>query len=461
MKIFRKQNLKNLLSKARENKERSLSALDLTLMSVGSVIGTGVMVLTGIVAAKQSGPATSVAFIGGGIAAAIIVLCYAELSSSIPSAGGSYSFTYVSLGEIIAYIAGLCIVIGYTLCTATVASGWGAYLMSLLNTLGIKLPKAFTSIPSAGGIVNLPAMLSILLIVFIISLGTNESKRVNDIMVFIKVAVIVLFIGVGAFHINPSNWHPFAPFGTKGIITGTASLFFAYCGFDATASAAEDVKNPQKSLPLGLISSLIICTVIYIAVSLVLTGVTSYTNLDVGDALSYALELIGENGVAFVVSLGTVIGILAVIFAGNFTTSHILLAMSRDGLLPKPFSKLNKKGVPHVALWTVGIIGAFLAGFFNLGQLANFANIAFLLTYTLVCISLIAFRKKYPDIKREFKTPLVPLIPILGAGSCLFLMANLTKETWIIFLIILVILIISYLIYGRKHSLVNESGSNL
>lgn len=380
MEIFKKQSLKRILSEANENKERTLSAFDLTLMSVGSVIGTGVMVLTGIVAAKQSGPATSIAFIGGGIAAAIIVLCYAEFSSSIPSAGGSYSFTYVSLGEIIAYISGLCIVIGYTLSTATVASGWGSYLLSLLDILGIKLPKTFTAIPSEGGIVNLPAMISILFIVFVISLGTKESKKVNDIMVFIKIAVIALFIGVGAFHVNTSNWHPFAPFGVKGIVTGTASLFFAYCGFDATASAAEEVKNPQKSLPLGLISSLVICTIIYIAVSLVLTGVTSYTNLNVGDALSYALKLVGQSGVAFVVSLGTVIGILAVIFAGNFTTSHILLAMSRDGLLPKFFSKVDKKDVPYTALWTVGIIGALLAGFFNLGQLANFANIAFLLS---------------------------------------------------------------------------------
>ncbi|MDU4470863.1 MAG: amino acid permease [Clostridium perfringens] len=437
MEIFKKQSLKRILSEANENKERTLSALDLTLMSVGSVIGTGVMVLTGIVAAKQSGPATSIAFIGGGIAAAIIVLCYAEFSSSIPSAGGSYSFTYVSLGEIIAYISGLCIVIGYTLSTDTVASGWGSYLLSLLDILGIKLPKTFTAIPSEGGIVNLPAMISILFIVFVISLGTKESKKVNDIMVFIKIAVIALFIGVGAFHVNTSNWHPFAPFGVKGIVTGTASLFFAYCGFDATASAAEEVKNPQKSLPLGLISSLVICTIIYIAVSLVLTGVTSYTNLNVGDALSYALKLVGQRGVAFVVSLGTVIGILAVIFAGNFTTD-----------------------VPYTALWTVGIIGALLAGFFNLGQLANFANIAFLLTYTLVCISLIAFRKKYPHVKRGFKTPLVPFIPLLGAFSCLFLMGNLSEETWKIFIVVLVLLIISYLIYGRKHSLINKNNDN-
>ena len=449
MEIFKKQSLKRILSEANENKERTLSALDLTLMSVGSVIGTGVMVLTGIVAAKQSGPATSIAFIGGGIAAAIIVLCYAEFSSSIPSAGGSYSFTYVSLGEIIAYISGLCIVIGYTLSTATVASGWGSYLLSLLDILGIKLPKTFTAIPSEGGIVNLPAMISILFIVFVISLGTKESKK-----------VIALFIGVGAFHVNTSNWHPFAPFGVKGIVTGTASLFFAYCGFDATASAAEEVKNPQKSLPLGLISSLVICTIIYIAVSLVLTGVTSYTNLNVGDALSYALKLVGQRGVAFVVSLGTVIGILAVIFAGNFTTSHILLAMSRDGLLPKFFSKVDKKDVPYTALWTVGIIGALLAGFFNLGQLANFANIAFLLTYTLVCISLIAFRKKYPHVKRGFKTPLVPFIPLLGAFSCLFLMGNLSEETWKIFIVVLVLLITSYLIYGRKHSLINKNNDN-
>ncbi|MGG7097657.1 APC family permease [Clostridium sardiniense] len=455
MSIFRTQSFESV-SKHVGDANKTLGTLDLTLMSIGSVIGTGVMVLTGIVAAKEAGPAVAISFVLGAIAAAVIVLCYAELSASIQSSGGSYTFTYVTLGEIIAYIAGLCIAIGYVLSTATVASGWGSYFLSLLDVLNIHLPKAITSIPAQGGIVNLPAIFSIIFITFVISCGTKSSKKVNDAMVIIKLGVIALFLVVGAMHMHSSNLIPFTPYGTTGVITGASSVFFAYCGFDATASAAPYVKNPKKALPIGLLSSLLVCVLIYIAVSLVLTGITKYYNLNVPDALSYALKVAGKPMVAFVVSLGTVIGILAVIFAGNFTTSQILSTMSRDGLLPKIFSKKDKNDVPYVSLWTIGILSSVLAGFFNLKDLANFASIAFLLVYGTVSFSIIIFRKKYPNIERSFKTPLVPIIPIIGTLCCIFLMVNLSLSTWIIFAIVLVIILLAYFFYGKNNSIVGK-----
>ena len=459
MSIFRTQRIEDVSQKITEDK-KNLDTLDLTLMSIGSVIGTGVMVLTGIVAAKESGPAVSISFIIGAIVAAIIVLCYAELSASIQSPGGSYTFTYVTLGEIVAYIVGMCVVIAYILSTATVASGWGSYLLSLFDIFNIHFPKALTAIPADGGIINIPAILAILLITLVLSGGTKESKKVNNTMVIIKISVIAIFLVVGAFHMHASNLTPFTPYGTTGIMTGAASVFFAYCGFDATASAAPYVKNPRKALPIGLLVSLLVCALVYVAVSLVLTGITSYKNLNVGDALSYALKVSGEPKVAFIVSLGTVIGILAVIFAGNFATSQIFSTMSEDGLIPKFFDKRDKKDVPYISLWSICLVEVVLAGFFNLKTLADFASIAFLLVYTMVCISIIVFRKKYPNIERSFKTPLVPFLPILGVLCCIVLMFNLSKITWIVFAIVLACILISYFIYGIKYSKVLNNMKN-
>lgn len=451
MNIFRTQNIDKFSANIKDS-QKHLGTLDLTLMSIGSVIGTGVMVLTGIVAAKEAGPAVTISFALGAIAAALIVLCYAELSASIQSSGGSYTFTYVTFGEIIAFVVGMCVVIGYILSTATVASGWGSYLLSLLDVVNIHLPNSLINIPSQGGIVNLPAILAILFITFVISGGTGSSKIVDNIMVIIKIGVILLFLIVGSRHMSASNWVPFAPYKASGVMTGAASVFFAYCGFDATASAAPYVKNPKRALPIGLLTSLFICAIIYIGVSLVLTGITSYTNLNVPDALSYTLKVAGRPEIAFIVSLGTVIGILAVIYAGGFATSQILLKISEDGLLPKIFSKKNKKGVPSISLWSIGIVSSILAGFFNLKDLANFASIAFLVVYGIVSLSIIVFRKKYPNIKRSFKTPLVPFVPILGALCCVILMINLTMITWVIFGIILVCILIIYFAYGKNHS---------
>ncbi|MPQ44809.1 amino acid permease [Clostridium tarantellae] len=461
MNIFRAQNLNSLLERTKESKKRILGVWDLILMSIGAVIGTGVMVLTGVVAAKDAGPSVCISFIGAGITCMLVVLCYAELASSVPSAGGSYSFAYISLGEIFGYIVGLCVVIGYILCIATVASGWSAYFTELLNLMGLHIPDLFTKLPSEGGITDVPAILSVLAVTFVLSRGTSESKKVNDIMVIVKLLVILVFIIVGAFFINTENWHPFMPYGVNGVWVGTASVFFAYTGFDATASAAEEVKNPEKALPIGLIVSLAVCTIIYVIVSLVLTGMVHYLNLNVGDALSYALNTVHMTWAGSVVSVGAIVGILAVMFANQYAGSRVLNTMSRDKLIPKIFSKKNKKSVPMFSLSGIAIIAVLLAGFIDLSSLANIANACFLIIYLLVSLSVIGLRLRYPINKGKFKTPFFPLIPILASASCIFLMVYISGIIWMYFSIILILIVVSYFLYGYKNSLLTEEVKEL
>ena len=456
MNIFRRQKVEHILSQNKQSKDRSLGTFDLILMSIGAVIGTGVMVLTGVIAARNAGPAVSLSFIGAGISCIFIVLCYAEFSSTIPSAGSSYSYVYVSLGELCAYLVGLCIVFGYILSISTVSAGWSAYFVELLKSANINLPISLTKIPSEGGIINLPAIFVILLITFLLSQGTKESKKVNNLMVLIKLGVIVLFLGVGVFFIHSENWHPFSPFGLTGIFTGASSVFFAFTGFDTTASAAEEVKDPKKSLPISLITSLLICTGIYVIVSLVLTGIALYNKLDVADALSYALILVGQTKVAALLSVGAVIGIMAVIFADAYGSSRILLALGRDKLLPKYCCSMNTKNAPVYSLWIIGILSAVLGGFVNLTQLANLANMCLLSAYFLVCLSLIVFRKLRPDIKRGFTTPFVPFLPILAMICCAFLIFHLPKIIWLYFGTFIALSVAFYFLYSYKNSSINN-----
>jgi basic amino acid/polyamine antiporter, APA family len=437
--------------------QKHLGAFDVTLMSIGATIGTGVMVLTGLVASRDAGPAVVLSFIISSIVCILVALCYAEFASSIPTSGSAYTYIYVSLGEIVAHLVGWSLILGYTLSTATVAGGWAAYFNSLLKEVGLDIPRKFTSIPSNGGIINLPAVLVVLLVTFLLSRGTKESKKINNIMVIIKLAIIILFVGVGVFYIKPQNWHPFMPFGVKGIFAGAASVFFAFTGFDAVSTSAEEVKNPQRNLPIGIISSLIICTIIYVIVCLVLTGVTHYSLLNVGDAMSYALSSAGQTWAASIISIGAVIGIIAVMLAYSYGASRILFSMSRDGLLPKSFSKVNKKkNVPVLSTWVVGIIGALMTGMVDLKQLADVANITLIGTFLLVALSLVIFRKSHPNVKRNFKVPLVPILPMFAASCCLFLMFNLSSATWLYFGIWLSLGTIIYFSYSRKHSLLNK-----
>ena len=415
MNIFRKQNVNDVISDSnKSNKKRTLKTLDLTLMSIGAVIGTGVLVLPGVVAATLAGPGEILSFIIAGIASIFVVLCYSEFASSIPSSGGSYTYVYVSLGEIFGYIVGVSVIFGYVLALGLVSNGWSDYLNSFLEIFNISLPIAISKIPSNGGIINLPAVLITLFIMYILSLGGNESKLFNNIIVILKVLVIVIFVLVGVFYIDIDNLTPFFPMGITGVISGASVLFLAYTGFDVTASAAEETVNPQKTLPRALILSIIACAIIYCIVSFVLTGMVPYKDLNQGDALAYALVQVGHHFASSILSIGAILGILAIIFAIGFGNSRILSALSSDGLIPKVFSKQNKHAVPNVSLWTIGIIGAILSGFVQLDSLANASTLALLFVYLMVSLSVIVFRKTNPDFKRGFRTPFVPLIPILA-----------------------------------------------
>ena len=458
MNIFRRKKADEIIksNESLKSVNRSLGTLDLTLLSIGSVVGTGVMVLTGIVAATESGPGVALSYVIAGIACIFVVLCYAEFSSSIPSAGGSYTYVYASLGEFFGYITGLCIVCGYTLAIGSVGAGWSSYFVALLKSFGITLPSAIVNNPASGGIINLPAILIIIFMMVVLSMGTKENKKFNDIIVIVKLSVIFLFVIFGVFYINANNLKVFLPMGIAGVFSGASSVFFAYTGFDITASSAEEAKNPQKTIPLALILSLVICTIIYIVVSIVLTGMMDYTKLNAGDALTFALNAVGQHLVAFFVSLGAVIGIMAVIYGDAFGSSRILYQIGKDRLLPKAFAKSSSKSVPIVSLWIIGGIAAFLSGFINLGQLANFANMALLFAYLIVSVSLIAFRKNNPHVKRVFKTPFVPVLPIVAAIFCGFLIINLSLVIWLYFIVFLIIATIVYFVYSYKHSKMNE-----
>ncbi|MBL4936575.1 amino acid permease [Clostridium sp. YIM B02515] len=452
--IFRKKDVNSILESNKNSSiQKHLGAFDVTLMSIGATIGTGVMVLTGLVASRDAGPAVVLSFIASAIVCILVALCYAEFASSIPTSGSAYAYIYTSLGEIVAHLVGWSLIVGYTLSTSTVAGGWAAYFNGLLKEVGIHLPEKLTSIPSQGGIVNLPAVLVVLMVTFLLSRGTKESKKVNNLMVIVKLAIIVLFVAVGVFYIKPSNWNPFMPFGIKGVFAGAASVFFAFTGFDAVSTSAEEVKNPQKNLPIGIVFSLVACTLIYIVVCLVLTGVASYTKLNVADAMSYALASVGQGWAASAISVGAVIGIIAVMLSYTYGASRILFSVSRDGLLPKTFSKVNKKtGVPVLSTWVVGIGAALMTGMVDLKQLADLANIILIGTFMLVALSVIVFRKKHPNIKRGFVVPLVPALPLFAVACCIFLMTNLSKATWIYFGIWIALGVVVYFTYSHKHS---------
>lgn len=462
MSIFRKKEVSDILDgNNSENVEKTLGALDVTLMSIGATIGTGVMVLTGLVASTKAGPAVVLSFIASAIVCSLVALCYAEFAASIPSSGSAYSYIYVSLGEIVAHLVGWSLIAGYTVSTAAIAGGWSAYFNSFLNEFGIHLPAQFVSIPSRGGIVNVPAILVMVFVSILLSRGTKESKAINNIMVVIKLGIIALFLAVGAPHINAANWHPFMPFGVKGVFAGAASVFFAFTGFDAVSTSAEEVKNPQRDLPIGIVCSLSICTIIYVVVCIVLTGVAHYTKLNVGDAMSYALVSVGQSWAASLLSIGAVIGIISVLLAFSFGASRVMYTMSRDGLLPKPFSKTNSKATPVLSIWVVGLAGASLAGVADLTQLVDLANITLIGTFLLVSFSVIVLRKTHPNIKRSFKVPFVPVLPALAVLTCLFLMLNLTLTTWLYFGAWLAIGTAIYFGYSRKHSNLQNQQSKM
>lgn len=452
MSVFRKKSVESILQESSKKAfNPTMKTLDLVLFGIGAIIGSGILVLTGK-ASAEAGPAVVFSFLIAGLACCLAALCYAELASTIPSSGSTYTYVYVSVGEIVAYLIGWVLIGGYVLTSATVANGWSSYFLRLINGLGISFPEEFAKLPSQGGYGNIPAVCIVLLITFILSKGTSSSKAVNNLMVAFKVGIVILFIVVGAFYVEPTHWtNNFAPTGFSGVMLAATTVFFAYLGFDAISTSAEETINPEKALPRAIIITMIVCTAFYILVCLILTGVVPYTELGTGDALAYVLEAVGQHKVAGVVSLGAVIGLMAGILSFMYAGIRITYTIARDGLLPKQLTSVNKNKVPSVT-WPLGILTALLAGFLPLGQLADLANVASIIAFALVSYTAIVFNKKYPDVKRGFKVPFMPVLPMVSIVLFVALLYSITLTTWKIFIVWVIIGTIIYYTFSYKNS---------
>jgi len=441
--------------------KKVLGPMDLVLMGIGAIVGTGIFVLTGT-GAVTAGPALTVSFIIAAIACGFAALCYAEFASSVPVAGSIYTYSYVTLGEIVAWMIGWDLLLEYGLATSTVAVGWSGYFQSLLKGIGVVLPEALRAAPGAvpgvATVFNLPAFLIMMVLTFMLSLGVRESARVNNIMVLIKTGVVLLFIFVGMNYVKPENWTPFMPFGVGSVMSAAALVFFAFIGFDAVTSAAEEVKNPTKDLPIGIIGSLVVCTILYVLVSGIMTGIVPFPNFKgVDHPVSLALQYAGQDWVAGFVDLAAILGMSTVILVMAYGQTRILFAMSRDGLLPKKFSTVHPKyGTPYFATWMVGIIFGLIAAVVPLDVLAELVNIGTLAAFSLVSVAVIVLRKTRPDLPRAFRCPGVPVVPALAILFCLALMSFLSWHTWVAFVLWLVLGLVVYFGYARSRSLLNK-----
>ncbi|MFB9243045.1 amino acid permease [Massilia antarctica] len=462
MSLFRTKNLDDMVAQSRAagGLKKVLGPLDLVLMGIGAIVGTGIFVLTGT-GALTAGPALTLSFVIAAMACGFAALCYAEFASTIPVAGSIYTYSYATMGELVAWMIGWDLLLEYGLATSAVSVGWSGYFQSLIGGLGIKLPVALTaapgSIPGVDTLFNLPAMVIMLILTAMLSFGVRESARINSVMVVIKIAVVLLFIFVGARYVEPANWQPFMPFGMKGTMSAAALVFFAFIGFDAVTSAAEEVKRPERDLPIGIIGSLVVCTILYVIVSAIMTGIVPYQQFaGVDHPVSLALQFAKQNWVAGFVDLGAILGMTTVILVMTYGQTRVIFAMSRDGLLPKRLSAVHPKfGTPFFATWMVGIVFGLIAAVVPLGVLAELINIGTLAAFCLVSVAVIVLRRTRPDLHRAFRCPGVPFVPGLAILFCVALMTFLSKTTWIAFGIWLVIGLVVYFSYSRRHSLLN------
>jgi APA family basic amino acid/polyamine antiporter len=442
--------------------KRCLSAFDLTVLGIGAIIGTGIFVLTGITAATTAGPAVVLSFVVAGIACAFAALAYAEFASAVGGCGSAYGYSYVAFGEFIAWIIGWDLILEYGIATAAVANGWSGYFNNALVAIGLPLPAALTQAPSLGGLINLPAAAIVLALMALLIVGVKQSARANTVMVLVKLATIVMFIAIAAFNVEPANWSPFLPYGWSdtgpegkpvGVFAGAAIVFFAYVGFDAVSTAAEEASNPQRDVPIGIIASLVFCTVIYIIVSGLLTGIVPYTELNVASPVAHSLQLLGHRWGSALVATGVIAGLTTVMLVLYYGLTRVFFAMSRDGLLPPVFGAINPSThTPVRVIVLCGLLIATVAGFVPLGELAELVNIGTLAAFVLVCLGVIVLRVIHPHMERPFRTPLNPLFPLLGALSCGALMAFLPLVTWIRFGIWLLIGVAIYFGYSMRHS---------
>ncbi|WP_308312867.1 amino acid permease [Streptomyces sp. ISL-1] len=466
--------------------KKSLSAWDLTVFGVGVIIGTGIFVLTGIAARNNAGPATALSFVAAGIVCALAALCYAEFASTVPVAGSAYTFSYASIGELPAWIIGWDLVLEFALGTAVVAVGWSGYVRNLMSTnLGWDMPVALSG-PDEGGHFDLLAFLLVLVLTAILVVGTKLSARITAIVVAIKVTVVLMVIIAGLFFIKADNYSPFIPpaepqpvgsglhapliqvlfgfdptnFGVMGIFTAASLVFFAFIGFDVVATAAEETRNPQRDMPRGILGSLLVCTVLYVAVTLVVTGMQYYKEMSATAPLAEAFKSVDQPFFAGAISLGAAVGLITVSMILLLGQTRVFFAMSRDGLLPRFFSITHPKfRTPYRATVVLGVVIAVIAGFTSLEKLAELVNIGTLFAFVVVALGVIVLRRTRPDLHRAFRTPWVPVIPILSIAASLWLMLNLPTETWLRFAIWMALGFVVYFVYGRGHSRLGREGS--
>lgn len=457
--IFRRKNLDNYL-KSDQHFAKTMSAKDLMSLGIGAVIGTGIFILPGTIAAQYSGPGIVLSFLLAAVVCSTAAMCYAEFASVLPVAGSAYSYGNLVFGEIIGWILGWALILEYVLAVAAVANGFGAYFKSFLAGFGVNLPTAITGPydPSHGTYGNIIAILVVFLISWLLNRDMRESMRINNAIVIVKIAIIILFVVVGIFYVKPANWQPFAPFGSKGILRGASTVFFAYLGFDVVSASAAEVKNPKRNMPIGIIGTLIVATVLYMMVAIVLTGMVHYTKLNVADPVALALTLVHQNWTSGIISLGALAGMFTMMVTMIYSSSRLIYSVGRDGLLPKFLGKIDHQtGTPKHSLAVITVVIAVLGGFVPLAQLTNLVNIGTLVAFLFVSFGIIRLRHldNLPH-NTGFQVPFYPVLPIVSGLLCFYMMLQLPAETWIASSIWFALGLIIYFSYGLRHSRLND-----